>query len=144
MDGRNWRPYLGLGHLYQGRSFWDLDADAKRERAREAKAFYEQSVAKNPFDAEGLFGLAKVHNTLGEDERALEYMRESVRRNPRHLFYVSHLGLQLRRMGRYEEALAIFRDARDRWGSDMIDINIRFLQEKLAEQKESAPPQPAP
>ena len=144
VDGRNWRPYLGLGHLYQSRSFWDLDADAKRERAREAKAFYEQSVAKNPFDAEGLFGLAKVHNTLGEDERALEYMRESVRRNPRHLFYVSHLGLQLRRMGRYEEALAIFRDARDRWGSDMIDINIRFLQEKLAEQKESALPQPAP
>lgn len=140
IDSANWRPYLGLAHIYQTRSFWDLDTDAKREDAQKALLLYEQALERNPLDAEALFGLAKVYNTIGDAERALEYMQQAVRKNPSHVFYHSHLGLQLRRMGRYEEALAVFSDAATRWNTDMIRINVRFLKEKVAELKKEREP----
>jgi len=41
------------------------------------------------------------------------------------------LGLELRKLGRYEEALAEFRKAEKVGGSNMVRINLRWLQEKL-------------
>lgn len=139
IDPGNWRPYLGMGHICQTRGFWDLDPDAKRRYAALAMEWYDEALRRNPVEPEAIFGKAKVYNTLGESEKALECLREVVRQNPRHLFYVSHLGLQLRRMGRYQEALDVFRDAQTRWSTGMIRINIEFLERKLAEQSAAAP-----
>jgi len=69
---------------------------------------------------------------LGEQDKALECLRRTVEVERQHQFYATHLGLQLRRMGRYDEALQVFHEAAaKRWISPTIDINIRYLQDKM-------------
>jgi len=134
-DRSNWSPYLGMGHIYQTKSFWNFDDREKQEQARNALVWYEQAQKRNSYDMEVMFGLAKIYNAMGDKEKALEMLRRAVKYEPRHLFYAKHLGLQLRRMGRYQEALEVFQDANRRWNSEMIDINIKYLKKKLAKQK---------
>ena len=52
---------------------------------------------------------------------------------------MTHLGLQLRRMGRDDEALKVFKHARSIGSAEMIDLNIRLLEEKRAAQQGSTP-----
>lgn len=141
VDPGNWRPYTGLGHTYRTRGFWDLDADRKKENAEQALSFYEQALARNPLDMMTLYGLSRTYELLGDQEKALELLRDINARDRLNPFYTGQLGLQLRNMGRYEEALDVFREAADRWGSEMAVINIRLLEHKLAEtgQSTSAP-----
>lgn len=133
LDPGNWRPYLGWGHIYQTQGFWDFDQDVKRARSEEALELYRKAGARNPYDKEVLVGMAKAWNTLGEQEKALECLRAAVGQDRYHLFYVTQLGLQLRRMGRHAEALEVFEQALQIDDTDMVNLNIRYLREKLAE-----------
>jgi O-antigen ligase len=135
IDPGNWRPWLGWGHVLQTQAFWNLDAEGRRQQAQEAARLYEAAIARNRCDMEAVFGLSKVYNILGEPEKALERLRGAADNNRRHLFYMSQIGLQLKRMGRDAEALAAFEEAQRVSPSDeMIQINLRMLRSRLAAQ----------
>ncbi len=131
-DAGNWRPYMSKAHVFMSQSFWNFDADEKVRQARDAVALYDNALARNPYDLEAVFGLGKAYNVLGEQEKALDCLRRAVAADPEHLFYASHLGLQLRRMGRDQEALDVFRQAAAKWNNEMVLLNIKALEEKLA------------
>ena len=139
IDPGNWAPYLGMANVLQVRSFWNLDPDEKKRGAEASIGYYEASLERNPYELEALFGLSKAYNCLGDQKKALEILVRAVTYDKNHLFYVTHLGLQLRRMGRDEEALKIFRHARSIGAAEMIDLNIRLLEEKRAAQQGSTP-----
>ena len=128
----NWRPYIGMGHVRQSQGFWSLVPEDRQRLSEEAVGFYREAIRLNPQDMEAVFGLSKAWNVLGEQEKALECLRRTVEVERQHLFYETHLGLQLRKMGRYGEALQAFREADVKWNSETIDINIRYLQDKMA------------
>jgi tetratricopeptide (TPR) repeat protein len=142
VDRANWRPWLSLGHLYRTRSFWALDPEQKKRDAALATESYTAALARNPLDMMALFGLARVQQSLGRSEQALEILGEINRMDRNNMFFLPQLGLQLRTMGRDEEALAVFRDAKTRWSSEMITINIRRLERRLAERQPVMPPAP--
>jgi O-antigen ligase len=132
IDPGNWRPYMSKAHVLMAQSFWNFDAEEKTRQARESMALYDKALARNPCDLEAVFGLSKAYNVLGEREKALDCLRKAVAADPEHLFYASHLGLQLRRMGRDQEALDVFRQAAAKWNNEMVALNIKSLEEKMA------------
>lgn len=132
IDPGNWRPYMSKAHVFSTLSFWSFDAEAKMHEARDAIALYEKALARNPYDLEAAFGLSKAYNAMGEQEKALDCLRKAAAADPEHLFYASHLGLQLRRMGRDQEALDVFRKAAAKWNNEMVALNIKALEEKVA------------
>ena len=132
IDPGNWRPYMSKAHVFMAQSFWNFDAEAKTRQARDAVTLYEKALARNPYDLEAVFGLGKAYNVLGEPEQALDCLRKAAAADPEHLFYASHLGLQLRRMGRDQEALEVFRKAAAKWNNEMVLLNIKALEEKMA------------
>ena len=134
LDSRNWSPYLGLAHLLRAQSFWNLDPEARGKEAREAEAFYRESLARNPLETSALLGLAKLHAATGDQEKSLAVLEDLVAEVPFHSLYLTELGLRLRQMGRYQEALSRFLEASQIEDTDMIQINIRWLQEKMAQE----------
>lgn len=143
VDPGNWRAYLGLANVYQSRSFWNLDAAARKEQAEQALTLYERARAMNPCDMEVLFGMSKACNVLGDREKALGLLREIAKLDPYHQFYAVQLGLQLRSMGRDEEALAVFEKAWEMGENDAIPLNIEALRKKLSA-KTAAPAESTP
>ena len=139
IDPANWTPYLGIANVLQVKSFWNLDPEEKRQGAEESIRYYEAALERNPYELESLFGLSKAYNSLGDQKKALEALMRAVSYDKHHLFYVTHLGLQLRRMGRDDEALKVFKHARSIGSAEMIDLNIRLLEEKRAAQQGSTP-----
>lgn len=141
VDRANWRPWLSLGHLHRTLAFWALDPEDKAREAARAFECYEGAAARNPLDMMVRFGIARTHSAQGQPEQALEILRDINRMDQNNMFFVPQLGLQLRNMGRDEEALAVFRWAADRWSSEMISINIRLLERRLAS-RQAAPLSP--
>lgn len=141
VDRANWRPWLSLGHLHRTSAFWALDGEEKTRQAGLALECYDGARARNPLDMMALFGLARTHGAQGRQEQALALLLEINRMDRNNQFFLPQLGLQLRNMGRDEEALAIFREAANRWSDEMISINIRLLERRMA--KRAAPP-PSP
>ena len=139
VDPGYWRAYQGLGHVLRTRAIWNLDPTEKRKWSDQALQAYEKAWKLNVWDVETRYAMATAHNQLGDKERALELMREVVRIHPTHLFYRNRLGLQLRQMGRYQEALDEFRDIQKRWGTTMAGLNIRYLEEELRKSSQTAP-----
>lgn len=137
LDPGNWAPYLGVANVLQVRSFWNLNADEKKVEAEKSVRYYEAALERNPYELESLFGLSKAYNVLGDQQKALETLVRAVTYDKNHLFYLTHLGVQLRRMGRDEEALKVFKHARTIGAAEMIDLNIRQLEEKKAAQQKS-------
>jgi O-antigen ligase len=138
VDPRFWRAYQGLGHQARTRAIWCWDAEEKKVWARKAVDAYEKAWALQRLDPETPYAMATAYNILGEQERALALMQEVVKIHPTHLFYLKRLGLQLRQMGRYREALELFRDIQRRWGTDVAGYNIAWLEEQLKDQPPDA------
>jgi len=134
IDPGNWRPYMSKAHVLMTQSFWNFDAEAKARQARNSVTLYDKALARNPHDLEVVFGLSKAYHVLGEQEKALDCLRKAAAADPEHLFYAAHLGLQLRRMERDQEALDVFRRAAAQWNNEMVTLNIKALEEKLAAQ----------
>ncbi|HEY8241559.1 MAG TPA: hypothetical protein VIH35_08930, partial [Kiritimatiellia bacterium] len=132
-DGSNWSPCLGMAHLRQIQSFWSLDAEGKRTAAREAETLYQETLHRNPWETDAQFGMSKLYEGTGEKEKSLAVLEDLVARIPHQRAYLSELGLRLRQMGRYEDALKRFEEASRVENTEMIDINIRWLREKLGE-----------
>ncbi len=133
LDPGNWQPYLGLANVCQTRSFWTWDAEEKRHQGAAAIQYYEAMLRRNPYNAEALFGLSKVHRSLGRPEEAVAALEQAVQHDRLHLFYRTHLGIALREMGRDEEALRAFQETAAELGmSETVRLNIERLTERIA------------
>ncbi|HEY8240823.1 MAG TPA: O-antigen ligase family protein [Kiritimatiellia bacterium] len=131
-DPRNWKPYLGMGHLLRLQANWNRDPETRPGQIADARSFYEQTLARNVWQTEASYGLGKLALMEGNDARALATAEELVRKVPYHRFYLTELGLRLREAGRYREALDRFIEAQAMGTTEMIDLNIALLREKIA------------
>ena len=138
-DARNWQPHAGLGMLRQIQAFWYRDPDeaaekaGREELATEAAVHLRRAAELNPGDMAVVYTLGLVHNLLDDPEGALAEFRRAAAYQHKHIFYREQLGVQLRRMGRDTEALAVFRqNVADGKATDISTVNIRLLERKLA------------
>ncbi len=145
-DRGNWQPHLGLGNLLATQARWYRDPDLAAEQAEktrladEAEVHFRRALALNPCEMAAEFGLARVRNARNDPEGALAHFRRAAAFQQRHIFYREQLGVQLRRMGRPQEALEVFRrNVADDVASDVSRLNIRTLERKSA--REAAPPE---
>ncbi len=134
LDPSNWVPYLQLGDIERRRVAWIIVPEVRQQRAESAMAYYQKAYQRNPYDVLVLFGIARSWMYLGDDEKALEYYRRAHTHFPNGVFYGQHLGLHLRRMGKYEEALEVLQETRRlAWRDPVIVSNILDLQKILSE-----------
>jgi tetratricopeptide (TPR) repeat protein len=77
-------------------------------------------------------GLAKLEDLQGHREQAAELLQDIVNREPMQAYYLTELGLQLRSLRRWPEALEAFRRAQKLKNSELIEINIQLLERKMA------------
>ena len=140
IDPAFWLPHLELGDLARRQAFWIRDPEYRAEKAQEALAHYRRAYELNPYDMNVVYGLGRSLFMLGEEEKSLEYLRRAAAFWPTNLFYAKQLGLQLREMGRLEEALVAFQQARDIDPSDpVVQTNIRLLERDLRSDSGNAP-----
>ncbi len=132
IDPANWLPYLELGDATRRRAFWILDPEYKEEKAREALAWYEKAYERNLLDMNVVYGMGRCWFMLGDEEQSLAYLRRTTEYWPANFFYIKQLGLQLRQMGRTEEARDAFLKARAIDSADpVVRTNLRLLEEEL-------------
>jgi O-antigen ligase len=128
----NWRAHLGMGHLVRVQASWNRDREARVLQIDEAHRHYVATLERNPWQTEAMHGQSKLYAMAGDPHRSREELERLVARVPYHRFYLTELGLRLREMGLYREALDRFMEAHRVENTEMIDLNIQWLQEKLA------------
>lgn len=138
IDPSCWVPYAQLGDIHRSRAKWLIDPETRRQQVERALALYEQAYARNRYDMHVVFGIAYSWIMLGDEEKALNYLRRTVEHWPANVYYIRHLGLHLRRMGHYEEALDVFRKAGGR--DPESQSNARQLEQLLREKNTRNPP----
>lgn len=126
-----WSAHLGLGHTWGAQAFWNRDEEVRRDQLERAHAAYARSRELNPWDTDALFGISRLYNVQGQPERALETLQKVIDQVPHHREFLNQLGLQLRRMGRDQEALETFQRARTYGPTEIADRNIESLTRKL-------------
>lgn len=129
----NWKAHIGYAHFLQRRSFYALNTQVRTNWLSLARQHYEISLDLNPWEADAIHGLSGLYKREGNQEKALELRRKAVELVPRHVYYLNQLGLQLKDMGRLEEALAVYRQSRDVEPNPDADRNIRLLEAQLAQ-----------
>lgn len=132
IDPSYWIPYLQLGNLSRREAFWRRDPDDKRAKAEEALHYYTLAFERNPHDSDVLFGMGKSYYLMGDGETSVDYLRQAIALWPTHLYYARELGLQLRAMGRDEEALAAFQYAATLERDAVVQLNIKQLKRRLS------------
>lgn len=135
VDSGYWIPYLELGNLSRREAFWFKHPEQKREKAEEALRYYTEAQRRHALDTDVLFGIGKTYYLLGDEESSLKYLRQAIASWPTHSYYARELGLQLRAMERYEEALDAFRYAATLQRDPVVQSNIRWLERRLSESK---------
>jgi len=99
LDPRDSRCHTFLGQVYRLRDNYDL-----------ALMHLERGVELNPNDATSLVQLALVLSVCGRPEEGMERARDALKVDPYIGFAWATIGLSLYLMGRYDEALAAYRN----------------------------------
>ncbi len=109
-----------------------------------ARAELTQAVAKVPLAAEPLFALGKMQPLMNDDgeataslktARALVYYQVALEADPSHARAANELGVMLARIGRWEEARELLRQAALATGAREIWNNLAAVHDKLGEQR---------
>jgi tetratricopeptide (TPR) repeat protein len=112
-DGRHWHPPAGLARVAKNRAAFASEA-TPGERTRwlaEAEAFYRIADQRNPWEPAIPHGLSEIYQQTDRPELALACFERLVRDQPRRTFFHIRHGVQLRRMGRLDEAEAALKRA---------------------------------
>ncbi len=133
IEPRNGDSYRGLAQCRSVQAFWNLDRETKLAQAEEAQRGYRKALELNPWDTGALFGLARIQDSLGNPEEAVAALTKLVDMIPHEPEYQIELGLQLRSMQRYREALEVFERVQKKTNNEMVRLNLDFLRRKLAE-----------
>jgi len=91
-DSRGWQ---GLGFIYS----------VIRKDYQKALEYYNKAVAMDPENADALYGLAKVYQTIGEVSKADSVYKTAIKKNPNSVGLNYSHGLFLVEFSRYEEAI---------------------------------------
>lgn len=128
----NGAAHRALGFLRSAESYWNRDPDSLRVQVDEGLAAFARAREINPLDLDSAFGMSHMRVRINEPEKAVSIMQELVRLAPHHRDYWVELGLQLRSLRRYEEALAAFERAQAYGNTEQIALNLQFLRRRLA------------
>ena len=140
VEPRNWRAQRGLGHLWAGQAFWNRDPETKAKQLDQAEAAYREVERRNRWETESKSGLSRIYNLRGQPEQAVQVLQDVLEIMPHQRDFMNQLGLQLRQMGRLEEALDAFKRARAYGPHSLTDANIAALTRKLERQQQPAAP----
>ena len=129
-DPANWRAWIGLGQIAKNRAaYLETDATRRQQLTAESMALYRKAAVMNPLEVAIPNAMSHLYTLQDEPEKALACARECVRLAPARAFFYTRLGVQLRRMGRDEEARAQFLEALRRDSSDATArLNLRALE----------------
>ena len=100
LNPEDWVCWEGLG--------WELLIDRDYSGAMEA---FMKAVALEPQSSRITDGIRRIYFEMKEDRTALEYAKHSVKLAPQMAWTHNELGLALGRLGRFNEALAAYREA---------------------------------
>lgn len=128
LDPENFKAWLGHAHLLRMRMTWSFDAEARTRDFARAEMLYRTALRHNPLLLDAEVSLALLYSASGDDERALAMLRLVVDKAPLHRDNLTRLGLQLRRMGKLEEALLVFLRAEAMGSTELIQINLKGLK----------------
>lgn len=135
LDAGNWYAAETLGDICQFRARWGQDQQQRKMDAAGAVHWFDLAVRGNRSNMGSRYKLGLSLVDAGKVEEGLQHMRQAADNNPLNVEFCSQLGLQLRLMGRYAEALAEFRKAGAIQGSPMIDANLTWLEKQVAEER---------
>lgn len=155
IDPQNWRAYKGMALLLNEERYYTLDRAEKLQRAMTEREWYEKAYKHNSHDPEIVAGLGKSlifvgkHQEKGSGEEASEspqspasnvlldqglaLLREACGYRKFNDLYWWTLGVELRKAGRYEEALEIFQYAEKIKRTPSTRKNIRWLEQQMSE-----------
>jgi len=108
IDPQNWQAHLGLGQVCATHRFYALDPALKREWGLKERDTFDAAFRHNTKKEEVVYGLGRAELALGNRETGLDYLRQAASYKRFNDFYWRKLGLELRKAGFYEEALAAF------------------------------------
>ncbi len=143
-DSWNWNPYLGLGkQKATAASLFYVVEPADRalriQLGEDALEWLRKAEERNPYDMSIEFTMARAKNAMYDRDGALEHYCRAAEFQQAHRFYREQLGIQLRNMGRDEEALAVFeKNVADGVYTDISHKNIRTLKRRIARLKQAA------
>ncbi|HNX52842.1 MAG TPA: O-antigen ligase family protein [Pontiellaceae bacterium] len=129
IDPQNWQAHLGLGRVYFHYRHFELDPARKH-----AWALKEQSACRNAYRINSkqdkvVYALGCAELFLGNRDEGLKYLRQVAVYKRFNDFYWRKLGIELRKAGLYDEALAVFETARKLDGTNKtVKRNIEWLK----------------
>jgi tetratricopeptide (TPR) repeat protein len=131
IDPQNWLTQLGLGQVYYHYRYYELNPARKHEWAQKEQAAYAAACQTNGKKEEVVYGLGRVELFLGNRDRGLDLLRQAANYKRFNDFYWRKLGIELRKAGRYEEALSAFEYAQklDR-SNPTVKRNIEWIKAK--------------
>jgi len=134
IDPQNWSAPLGLGLVYSRYRFYELDPAAKEEWAFRAYDAFSAAYSHDTKKEEIVYGLGQANLALGHREEGLQYLRAAANYRRFNDFYWRKLGIELRKAGLYEEALATFKyAAKLNRHNPTVKRNIQWLEERMSE-----------
>lgn len=134
----HWRGWTEEGLLLRKEAFWVRDPERKGSLIRESRGAYQQALERNPYERIALMGLVELAKMEKDYARAAERLDDLQRRAPFDVRVRVQKGLALQKLGRLEESLEVFEEAkRMRKRPDrQIDLNLRYLRRKLKSSEE--------
>lgn len=136
----NWKANKGLGELTRLARRFTLELDVKLDLARLEMARWKAAAADNPQDPEVAASLGQCLLFLGRmsndaeptsEEQGIEYLRAACRLRRFNDHYWWLLGVELRKSGRYEEALEAFSHALEIKQTPSSRKNVEWLNHQL-------------
>lgn len=135
----NWRAHTGLGDVLRSRSFLLRNPSLRDPMIEEAMTNYEVAQRQNPWEPDIWYGLGSLHQMRGDKDKALALRTMTVKRIPRHSFYLNAFGFQLQEMARYPEALDAFRRSFDVDQNEIARRNIEIMKRRIKAQQNPPP-----
>jgi tetratricopeptide (TPR) repeat protein len=136
IDPQNWRADWGLGQVYYHYRYYELDPARKHEWALKEQAAYAAACQINDIKEDVVYGLGRVELFLGNRDKGLDYLRRAAHYKRFNDFYWRKLGIELRKAGLYDEALAAFEYAQKMDRSNAtVKRNIQWLKARKTENR---------
>ena len=132
-----WVPLLREAEGVSSRCLWERDDAEKKHLAEQAFALYSRVRVLNPLESEIQNGESRLYALLGDGEKALACLQEVLDEAPNEVFFLNRKGIQLRLMGRLEEAKACFERANQLSFNNISAMNLQLIQ-----RAEAAEPRP--
>jgi O-antigen ligase len=146
VDPENWRAYKGMGALYFKERYYTLEPEEKRRLGLIEQACFADGYLHNPKDATLVFDLGMATVFLGDVDEGIRRLQEATRLKPFNDVYWLRLGIEQRRAGLFDEALATFRYAQSLNNTPMARKNIEWIErmQQAPPPDDEAAPKPGP